>query len=103
MRGARLKATDVFRKLDHGDNNEGSPSHREVGRREALKGLLAGAGARLMVPGPAPEHPMRERLADVAAVETADARADAADWTPEFLDAYQNESLIALAERIVPG
>ena len=35
-----------------------------------------------MVPGSAPEHPMREHLADVTAVETADARAGAADWTP---------------------
>ena len=26
-----------------------------------------------------------------------------ADWTPEFLDTFQNESLNALAERMVPG
>ncbi len=33
----------------------------------------------------------------------ADGKADPEEWTPEFLDIQQNESLVALAECLVPG
>ena len=33
----------------------------------------------------------------------AEAITVALDWAPEFLDVHQNESLIALAERMIPG
>lgn len=76
---------------------------RGMGRREAVQRLLAGAGGALVVPGLADGHPMHKHLADGATVQAAEAKAGAADWAPEFLDAQQNETLIVLAERIIPG
>jgi Gluconate 2-dehydrogenase subunit 3 len=83
--------------------NESSPSPRGIGRREAVQRLLAGAGGALMVPGLAAGHPVHRHLADASTVAAADAKASAADWTPEFLDAHQNETLVALSELIIPG
>jgi hypothetical protein len=48
-------------------------------------------------------HPIHKHLADAAAWSQADAKVSAAAWTPEFLDAHQNGTLILLAQRIVPG
>lgn len=73
-----------------------------MGRREAVQRLLAGAGGAFVVPGLAAGHPMHKHLADAATVQAADAQAGAADWAPEFLEAQQNETLIVLAERIIP-
>jgi hypothetical protein len=33
----------------------------------------------------------------------ADGKTESGEWTPEVLDIHQNESVIALAERLVPG
>lgn len=76
---------------------------RGMGRREAAQRLLAGAGGAFVVPGLADGHPMHAHLADAARVQEADTKAGAADWAPEFLDAQQNETLIVLAERMIPG
>lgn len=76
---------------------------RGIGRRQAVQRLLAGAGGALMVPGLAAAHPVHKHMADAATMEAADANASAADWAPGFLDAHQNETLVALSERIVPG
>ena len=76
---------------------------RAMGRREAVQRLLAGAGGALAVPGLAAGHPMHKLLSDATTVQAADAKAGAADWAPEFLDAQKNETLIVLAERIIPG
>jgi hypothetical protein len=59
-----------------------------------------GAGAAW--PMVAAAHPIHEILKNDAVLEEAE-RLGAADWKPVFLNAQQNESLIALAERIVPG
>lgn len=83
--------------------NAGLQSRRGIGRREAVQRLLAGAGGTLMVPGLAAAHPVHKHLADAATIAVADAKAAAADWAPEFLDAHQNETLVALSERIIPG
>jgi gluconate 2-dehydrogenase subunit 3-like protein len=74
-----------------------------VGRRELLQGLITGVGAGLAIPGLAEAHPMRAHLQEKARVATAQAKAKDADWKPEFLDAYQSETLASMAERIVPG
>lgn len=74
-----------------------------MGRREAVRRLLAGAGGALVVPGLAAAHPMHKHLSDAATFAAADAKAAATDWGPEFLDAHENETLVALAERIIPG
>ncbi len=81
----------------------GPASPRGIGRREAVQRLFAGAGGALLIPGLAAGHPMHKHLADAATFAGADAKASATDWAPEFLDAHQNENLIALAERIIPG
>jgi Gluconate 2-dehydrogenase subunit 3 len=80
-----------------------SESPRGIGRREAVQRLFAGAGGALMVPGLAAAHPVHKHLADPATLATADAKTAATDWAPQYLDAHQNETLIALSERIVPG
>jgi len=80
---------------------EDSAARRGTGRRAALQKLLAGAGGALVMPRLALGQSIHKYLADLAGGATGgDARAD---WKPEFLDAHENESLVALAERIVPG
>jgi len=71
-----------------------------IGRRQVLQGLLAGVGA--AIPGTA-AHPMRHYLASPATTQAAAAKARAADWSAEFLDAHQLATVQALCERIVPG
>lgn len=70
-----------------------------VGRRELLQGLFAGVGAGLALPGAASGHPP---LAPAVAAETQ-AKVEATDWTPAFLDPHQLATLDELAERVVPG
>ena len=76
------------------------PAEAGVARRRVLQGLVAGAG--VVLPGVSEAHPMREH-AHSSAAETAQARAKAPDWKPEFLDAHQFATLTALCARIVPG
>lgn len=76
---------------------------RVLGRREVLQAILAAAASGLAIPALAEDHPMRKHLADHARVATAEARAGALGAKPEFLDAHQMETLVSLAERIVPG
>jgi hypothetical protein len=74
-----------------------------LGRRQWLQGLLGGVGAGFAIPGLAQSHPVHAHLADQAKVAGADAKTAAASWKPEFLDAYQFETLSSLSERILPG
>ena len=71
-------------------------------RREVLQRMLGAVGAGLAMPALAVTHPMRGHLADHARVAAADARASAGA-KPEFLEAQQFETLVSLAERILPG
>jgi hypothetical protein len=77
------------------------PEPGGLGRRQLLQGLLAGVGA--AIPGATRGHPLAQAAAPPAAVQAAAAKANAADWKPEFLDAHQLATLQALCERIVPG
>jgi len=72
----------------------------QLTRREMVRRLLAGAGAAW--PLVAASHPIHEIFKNDAVIERAE-KLGAAGWKPVFLNAQQNESLIALAERIVPG
>ena len=72
-----------------------------VGRRQVLQGLLAGVGA--AIPGATRAQAMTPAAASPTAVQAAAAKAKAADWKPEFLDAHQLATVQALCERIVPG
>jgi len=82
---------------------DGMAVKRGLTRREMVRRLLAGAGAGAAWPMVAASHPIHALLADEALFSEADARMAAADWTPVFLDAHQNESLAALSESMVPG
>lgn len=71
-------------------------------RREAMKRLLAGAGAGAAWPLVAASHPVLAHLANKEILARAE-KLEAEDWKPLALSAQQNESFTALAERIVPG
>jgi hypothetical protein len=71
-------------------------------RREMVRRLLAGAGAGAAWPLVAASHPIHELLRNEAVLDEAE-KLETADWKPLFLNAEQNESLIAVAESIVPG
>ncbi len=71
-------------------------------RREVVRRLLAGMGAGAAWPLVAASHPIHEILKNDALLEEAE-KLGAGDWKPVFLNSQQNESLIAIAEAIVPG
>ena len=68
-----------------------------------MQSLLAGTGALAAWPQLASAHPFFTHLADEETLAKADARAAAGKWSPEFLNFHQNQTLILLSERIVPG
>lgn len=74
-----------------------------IGRREALQRLAMGVGAMVIAPPGAPQHPVARHLGDADHVAIAHAQANAAEYTPEFLDAHQLATVRVLAQRIVPG
>lgn len=78
-------------------------SPRPLNRREWIARMLGGVTAGVAFPGLAASHPVRELLADSSILDRADASVASPDWTPEFLDSFQAETLAALAERIIPG
>jgi hypothetical protein len=75
---------------------------RGLSRRQALQKMLAGIGVAMAAPVVA-AHPIHRHLANLATMAQADAKAALAKWSPVFLDAAQNQTLVAIAERIVPG
>jgi hypothetical protein len=74
----------------------------QLTRREMVRRLLAGAGAGAAWPLVAASHPIHEHLRNETVLDEAE-KLEAADWKPLFLNAQQNENLIAVAESIVPG
>jgi len=82
--------------------NEAAAACGQVTRREMVRRLLAAAGAGTAWPLVAASHPIHELLRNGAVLEEAENLA-AADWRPLVLNAQQDETLSALAERIVPG
>lgn len=83
--------------------NDGQSLRRGMNRREMVRRLLGGVSAGVLLPGVAAGHAVHTHLANTATLEKADATLSASDWSPEFLDSHQNETLTILAERIVPG
>jgi hypothetical protein len=80
-----------------------STPNRQLTRREIVQSLLAGMGALAAWPQLASAHPIFKHLSDAKTLAKADASAAAARWTPEFLNSHQNQTLLLLSERIVPG
>lgn len=82
--------------------NEAAAAGGQVTRREMVRRLLAAAGAGTAGPLVAASHPIHELFRNAAVLEEAGNLA-AADWRPLVLNAQEDETLSALAERIVPG
>jgi gluconate 2-dehydrogenase subunit 3-like protein len=82
---------------------DGLGVRRSLTRREMVQRLLAGAGVGAAWPVVTASHPIYKLLADDAIFAEAGARMEAMDWKPLFLNARQNESLVALSDSIVPG
>lgn len=82
--------------------NSQSARNWRLTRREMVQRLLAGVGAGAAWPLVGASHPILEHLKNDVILEEAE-KLEAADWKPVFLNAQQNETLIALAEQIVPG
>src|SRR2546427_12849485 len=82
--------------------HDGTTSGGQLTRREIVQRLLAGMSAAGAWPLVGTSHPIRKLLRNDAVLEEAE-NLGAADWKPVFLNAEQDESLIALAESIVPG
>jgi hypothetical protein len=81
---------------------EAAAARGQLTRREMVRRLVTGAAAGAAWPLVAASHPIHELLTNEAVLDEAE-NLGAADWKPLFLDAQQNESLIAIAESIVPG
>lgn len=82
--------------------NSGNTSSAGLTRRQVVQRLLAGVGAGAAWPLIAPGHPICELLRNDAILDEAEKLAEA-NWKPVFLSPQQNETLIAIAESIVPG
>ncbi len=78
------------------------PAGRSLTRREWVQRMLAGAGAGVAAPTLAGAHTAHAHLAAAPAQAVAPAEA-AGEWKPAFFDDHQDQTVIALAERIVPG
>ena len=82
--------------------NEAAAAGGQLTRREMVRRLLAAAGAGTAWPLVAASHPIHALFRNAAVLDEAENLA-AADWRPLILNAQQDETLSALAERIVPG
>jgi gluconate 2-dehydrogenase subunit 3-like protein len=78
-------------------------SRRGMTRRDMVQRLLSSAAAGSALPGIAAAHPVYKHLGMDAAETPPGRQANPSTWAPAFLDPHQNETLVALAERIVPG
>jgi Gluconate 2-dehydrogenase subunit 3 len=82
--------------------NEEAGIGGQLTRREMVRRLLVAAGTGTAWPLVAASHPIHELLRNAAVLEEAE-KLGAADWKPLVLNPQQDETLSALAERIVPG
>jgi hypothetical protein len=74
-----------------------------LSRRQMIRRLVSGAGAGVLFAQTALAHPIYKHLADGTLLASAEAHVRAGAWTPRFLNSHQNETLMVLAERIVPN
>jgi len=85
---------------------EGRDDRRGLSRREMVQQLLTGVGgsAAFASIGRAGSHHEQVQGSSLSGSGPYDAGpANTAEWSPQFLDAHQSETLAVLAERIVPG
>jgi hypothetical protein len=77
-----------------------------ISRREAMQKLMAAIAAGGVAPVIAGAHPIelyRRLTENDEAISSGEAALGAADWRPIFLDAKQDELLVAVSETMVPG
>src|SRR5215472_10887291 len=77
------------------------------GRRGVLKTLVMGAGGLTTLPILGQAQPARTAVSGMPAMDMSSDDVDAiaqtgANWKPQFFDAHQNETLIALTDLIIP-
>ena len=80
-----------------------SSSKHWLTRRQVMQKLLAGMGGALASPAILAAHPVYRHLGAESAFWQTESKAGAERWAPEFLNQTQNETLVAIAERMVPG
>jgi Gluconate 2-dehydrogenase subunit 3 len=102
---ARFVKLDIFDAKESGYdvlNNE-SAADAGLSRRQMIRRLVSSAGAGVLFAQTALAHPIYKHLADGTLLASAEAHVPAGAWTPKFLNPHQNETLVVLAERIVPN
>jgi hypothetical protein len=72
-------------------------------RREAIGRFLGVVGAALAGAHVAGAHPVHRHLLHSETVLDSSARVAGDNWSPQALNAHQNETLVMLSERILPG
>jgi hypothetical protein len=75
----------------------------QVSRRDMIRTVLGGAGSGLILSRTALAHPIGKYLTDGALLASADSQVAHEGWKPQCLDPQQNDTLIVLAEDIVPN
>jgi gluconate 2-dehydrogenase subunit 3-like protein len=83
--------------------SEADSSRRGITRRDMVQRLLRSAAAGSALPGIAAAHPVYKHLSMDAAEAPTGRQSNASNWAPAFLDPHQNETLVVLAEKLVPG
>jgi Gluconate 2-dehydrogenase subunit 3 len=78
-------------------------SDRRLTRREIFHRFLGALGAALAGAQVAGAHPIREHLTHPESILDATAKIAGEDWSPAALDRHENETLVILSERILPG
>jgi hypothetical protein len=74
-----------------------------LSRRDMIRTLLGGAGSGLILSRTALAHPIAKYLTDGTLLASADSQVAHKGWKPQYLNAQQNDTLIVLAEDIVPN
>src|SRR6266850_1072927 len=82
--------------------NVAGRARAQLTRQEMVAQLLASIEVGVALPLAAESHPIHELLRNHAMLDEAE-KLEAAGWKPTLLSAEQNESLIAIAESMVPG
>jgi hypothetical protein len=105
---ARVAKREGREKLD--DSREGcqvldhqSTVASRLSRREMIRRLVSGTGAGVLFARTAVAHPIHKYLADGEVLAGAADQAPHGTWTPKILTPHQNETLLALSERVVPN
>jgi hypothetical protein len=77
--------------------------NRILTRREVIQTAFVALGTALASTQVAGAHPFQNHLAHPDTLLDAGAKIAGDNWTPKILDAQQDETLIILSERILPG